>query len=125
MCYIPGENLTVDEQLFPSKTRCPFLQYIADKPDKFGIKFWLLVDVESKYLCGGFPYLGKDDNRSNAISLPEYLVLKLLQPYFKKGRNVTTDNFFTSLNLAKKLMVEKTSIVGTMRRARREVPPVL
>lgn len=40
----------------------------------------------------------------------------------KKGRNVTTDNFFTSLKLAEKLRSESTSIVGTMRRARREVP---
>ena len=27
--YIPGQHTTIDEQLFPSKTRCCFLQYIA------------------------------------------------------------------------------------------------
>ncbi|GBM60336.1 hypothetical protein AVEN_108121-1 [Araneus ventricosus] len=47
-CYKPRVNLTVDEQLLPSKARCPFSQYIPSKPDKFGIKFWLLVCVYSK-----------------------------------------------------------------------------
>ena len=27
-CYIPGFDLTIDEQLFPCKTRCPFTKYI-------------------------------------------------------------------------------------------------
>jgi hypothetical protein len=39
LCYRPEENLTADEQIFPSKARCRFTQYMANKPDKFGIKF--------------------------------------------------------------------------------------
>ena len=30
-CYKPGSNITIDEQLFPSKARCPFTQYISTK----------------------------------------------------------------------------------------------
>ena len=44
--YKPGENLVVDKQLFPSKARYKFTQYSRNKPDKFGIKFWMLVDVD-------------------------------------------------------------------------------
>jgi len=36
---------------------------------------------------------------------------------------VTCDNFFTSLSLANALKAQGTSIVGTVNRARREVPP--
>ena len=54
-CYIPSFDLTIDEQLFPCKTRCPLIQYMPNKPDKFGMKFWLLADVTSKYLCNGKP----------------------------------------------------------------------
>ncbi len=36
LCYKPKENVTVDEQLFPTKARCRFTQYISNKPDKFG-----------------------------------------------------------------------------------------
>ncbi|KAK7161569.1 hypothetical protein R3I94_004298 [Phoxinus phoxinus] len=62
-CYKPGADITVDEQLFPTKSRCSFIQYIATKPDKFGIKFWLAADVDTKYMVNGAPYLGKDATR--------------------------------------------------------------
>ena len=43
-CFVPSFDLTIDEQLFPCKTRCPFIQHMPNKPDKFGIKFgfWLM-----------------------------------------------------------------------------------
>ena len=37
--YNPGAFISVDEQLFPSKARCPFTQYMASKPDKYGQKY--------------------------------------------------------------------------------------
>ena len=63
--YKPGAFITVDEQLSPSKAGCPFTQYMASKPDKFGQKYWLAVDRESKYVINGFPYVGKDEMRSS------------------------------------------------------------
>ncbi len=104
--YIPEENLTVDEQLFPSKARWPF---IASKPDPFGIKFWILIEVDSKYVCNEFPYLGKEDQRPGHQPLGEFVVLRLMEPYINKGYNVTCDNFFTSWNLAKALLKKKLS----------------
>ena len=38
-CYNPGDNNTVDEQLFLTKARFHFTQYKANKPDKVGKKF--------------------------------------------------------------------------------------
>ncbi|KAF7396657.1 hypothetical protein HZH66_007519 [Vespula vulgaris] len=38
-CYMSDMNLTVDEQLFSTKVRCKFTQYVLNKLDKFGIKF--------------------------------------------------------------------------------------
>ncbi|XP_073533078.1 uncharacterized protein [Phyllobates terribilis] len=94
-CYKPGPYITVDEQLFPSKTRCPFTQYMPSKPDKYGHKYWLALDKRSKYLANGFPYLGKDDTRCAEDRLADHVVMKLLDPFLKKGCNVTTDNYFT------------------------------
>ena len=37
---------------------------MGNKPDKFGIKFWLAADVNSKYMQNGSPYLGKEETRS-------------------------------------------------------------
>ena len=121
-CYVPNCDLIIDEQLFPCKTRCSFIQYMANKPDKFGIKFWLLADAQSKYLCNGKPYLERDLSRSRCSDLPGDVCLTLLQPYYKKSYNVTTDNYFTSLKLAEELKQKKTIILGTIRKQQREVP---
>ena len=123
-CYIPSFDLTIDEQLFPCKTRCPFIQCMPNKPDKFGMKFWLLVDASSKYLCNGKPYLGKDPTRNKGNDLPADVCLWLMRPFFKKGYNVTMDNFFTSVNLVEKLKAEKTTLLGTIRKQRKEVPKI-
>ena len=64
--FKPGAFITVDEQLFPTKARCRFTQYMPNKPNKFGIKFWLASDVETKYVANGFPYLGKDEKRNSS-----------------------------------------------------------
>lgn len=95
---------------------------MPNKPDKSGIKFWLASDVNSKYLVNGFPYLGKDDIRPQSTSLSEFVVLKLVEPYTGHGRNITTDNFFTSLSLAKKLLSKRTTLVGTIRANKKELP---
>ena len=58
-CYKPGGFLTVDEQLFPNKARCPFTQFMASKPDKYEQKYWPAVDKDSKYVANGFTYVGK------------------------------------------------------------------
>ncbi|KAJ8869760.1 hypothetical protein PR048_028768 [Dryococelus australis] len=56
----------------------------------------IAADVDSTYLVNGFRYLGKDDQPRDQL-LDTYIVLRLLEPYLQCGRNVTTDNFFTSL----------------------------
>ena len=121
MCCKPGATITVDEQLFPIKVKCRFTQYMPNKPNKFGIKFWLASDVKSKYVVNAFPYLGKDEMRLS-VPLGEFVVLKLIDPYIDCGRTVATDNFFTGLSLATKLINKKTSLVGTIRQNKKELP---
>ena len=47
-------NKNIDELLLPRTASCKFTKYVPNKQDKFGIKFWMAVDVESKYLYNGF-----------------------------------------------------------------------
>ena len=39
VCYKLEQNINVNKQLFPTKACCRFIQYMANKPKKFGIKF--------------------------------------------------------------------------------------
>ena len=64
---------------------------------------------------------GKHDSRPAEVTLAEQVVLRLTEPYRKTVRNVTTDNFFTLVNLAKTLK-QRVSIVGTVNRIQKEIP---
>jgi len=75
----------------------------------------MLEEVESKYVLNVTPYLGAQEKQSrNGLLLEESVVLKFIEPLKKKNYNVTTDNFFTSLQVAKKLQTQGTSMVGTV-----------
>ena len=82
-------------------------------PDKFGIKYWLAVDVEAKNILNVIPYLSKDEIHAPSHMTSDWVVINLLEPYLGKGRNVTTNNFFTSY----------TSTVETVNKVIRELPP--
>ena len=119
-CFSPYSGLTVDEQLFACRSRCPFTQYLPNKPGKFGVKFWLICCSQTNYILSSFPYVGKEDRPE--IGLADHVVTRLVRPYFGMGLNVTMDNFFTSLRLARSLLEQKTTLVGTLRSNKREIP---
>ena len=52
-------------------------------------------------------YIGKEPNAGREVNLGEKVVLHLLEGTDAPGRNVTCDNFFTSLSLARKLLEKK------------------
>ena len=62
-------------------------------------------------------------NEARQSSLASRIVLDLTKDYYMTGRNITCDNFFTSLDLGRKLLKEKLTIVGTIRKNRTELPP--
>ena len=98
------------------------IQYMPNKPDIFGIKFWIAADVQTKDMLHSFPYMRKDDSRPAGITLGEHVVFfRLTKPYRKTSRNVTTNKFFTSVSLAKTLKQHGISIVGTVNRIRKEI----
>ena len=44
-------SVTIDEQLMRVKSYCPFITFKPNKPNKSGIKVWVLEDVETKYVA--------------------------------------------------------------------------
>ena len=81
----------------------------------------MTADMITKYMLHSIPYLGKGDSRPAGVKLDEHVVLQLVEPYRKTGRNVTTDNFFTRTNLAKTLRQQGISFVGTADRIRTDI----
>ena len=75
-CYNPAEEITVDEQLLVGKSRCRFMQYMANEPDKYVAKIWLANNVKFKYVLNGYPYFGKDEEQSANFQYGENVVFK-------------------------------------------------
>ena len=50
-------------------------------------------------------------------------VKDLVKEIEHSGRNITCDNFFTSIQLARDLLKKKLTLVGTIRKNKPELPP--
>lgn len=124
--YNPGQYLTIDEQLIPFRGKCRFRMYIPNKPAKYGLKVVMMCDAGAKYMVDALPYLGKGSNQSN-LPLGEYYVKELTKSIHGTKRNITMDNWFTSVPLAKSLLREpyKLTLVGTLRANKKEIPKEL
>lgn len=66
---------------FQSKRRYRFTQYIPNKPDKFRTTFWLVYEVNSKYIIVGFLYSGKDKMKDYSIPFGKFVVFKLMNSF--------------------------------------------
>lgn len=122
-CFTPGEaGVTVDEQLYPYRGRCRFIQYLPNKPAKYGLKFWVLNDSKTSYCWNIRMYTGKDEARNRDTPLGEFVVLQLSEELKGSGIGITVDNFFCSLSLARALLSRNMTLLGSMRSQRREIP---
>ena len=124
--YVPHENLTIDEQLLEFHGRVKFRVYMKSKPSKYGIKIVWLCDAETSYALNAIPYIGETTlslAEKNGMSTPEAITIAVVKPFLNKGYHITADNWFTSTSLAEKLMAKDTTLVGTVRSNKRELPP--
>ncbi|CAF3081518.1 unnamed protein product [Rotaria sp. Silwood2] len=122
--FIPSDNLTVDEQLVPFQGRCSFVQYMPTKPAKYGIKFWVLCDADSRYVLALELYTGKVGNvvQRNLATNVALRLIDQLPNNVKQGRNVTYDRYFSDYYLAKALLERKMTSLGVVDHKRAFVP---
>ena len=113
-CFTPRTFITVDEKFFPSKCRYLFTQFMALKPNKYGQKYWLAVDKDSKYVVNGFPYVGGNVTRSRDERASDHVVMRLLKSYLNKKRNV-----------GHRVAKIQYQLSGTVNRIRKEEPAVV
>ena len=122
--FKPGPNVCVDEQLVVFRGRCPFRVYLPNKPGKYGIKVWVCCDVDTAY-CSNFEvYTGKT-GRAPEVGQGERVVLQMTAHLSGSGRGCTGDNFFTSSKLSLSLLQRNMTYVGTVRKNKSFLPPVI
>lgn len=119
--FEPYESVTIDEQLFPYRGRTKFTQYIPSKPAKYGIKVWWACDAKTKYPLQGKLYTGKEGEQRET-NQGENVLMSLANRYTNSGRTIIADNFFTTLDAAKRLSSIGLAYVGTIRSNKRCLP---
>nr|XP_022903858.1 piggyBac transposable element-derived protein 4-like [Onthophagus taurus] len=122
--YNVSEFVTIDEMLHPFRGRCGFVQYIPNKPAKYGLKMYALCDAKTFYTLNFEVYCGKQLPGPYVKSnKPEDIVTRLIEPIEKTKRNLTTDNYYSSYPLAEKLLEKGLTFLGTMKKNKKEIPP--
>ncbi|PIK50085.1 putative piggyBac transposable element-derived protein 4-like [Apostichopus japonicus] len=116
--YSPGRELSIDEMMIGTKCRLSFLQYMKDKPTKWGLKVWTLCDAKVHYCLSFDLYTGGVGEKG----LTFRVVNELMRPYLGRGHRLYIDNFYTSPELLAHLLSHNTLAVGTVRENRKHMP---
>lgn len=117
-----NHNFTVDEQIFPYRGKTRFTQYIPSKPAKYGIKIWWACDSKTKYPLEGKTYTGREEGQERDVKQGGKILLQFTNRFSHSGRTAIADNFFTTLEGAKRLSNIGLSFFGTIRPNKRCVP---
>ena len=70
-------------------------------------------------------YTGRQPGEAVNKNLGFKIVSQLCSEFRPTGCNITTDNFFTSVPLADHLLEKGLTIVGTLRKNKPDIPPVM
>ena len=123
--YTPSRDISVDESLMAYKGRLSWVQYIASKRARFGVKFYTLCESETGYIWNSILYTGKGTQFSAKYAdygVSTSSVFSLIDALLEKGYCVTLDNFYTSPELLEILIKHKTDAYGTVRSNRKNLP---
>lgn len=121
----PFKHLCIDESIVPWKGRLSFKQFIPSKRHRFGVKLFVLCDVETGFILDFIIYTGSSTEINNEIAdlgISGSVVTTLLEPYLDKGHTIYYDNWYSSPHLSRYLLTRKTGSCGTVRCNRKGMP---
>ena len=106
--YMPESNLSLDEGTLAYKGRLSMKVYNPMKPDKYGIKFYVLCEAVSGYVLDFSIYSGTSQSLRSTV-------FGLCQRYFHLGYRVFVDNYYNSVELTEELYENGMHSCGTLR----------
>ena len=102
--WTPSQQLSIDEMMWPTRSRHFAKQFMKDKPKKFGFKFWALVDIFGPYIQNFNVYQGRREASHSHHGTEFDAVTGLLyDTMYDYRRLIVFDNYFNSVALGKML----------------------
>ena len=118
--YGPGMHISVDESMIGTKGRLSFLQYMPEKPTKWGIKLLVCCESTTGYIYNYQVYTGKAEHCEHGLAYR--VVMDMVEGLVDEGRVVYVDNFDTSPILFRDLYNRGMYASGTVRANRKYYP---
>ncbi|KAG5881925.1 hypothetical protein JTB14_038446 [Gonioctena quinquepunctata] len=118
--YFLQKKLSIDDSMLLWRGRLMFRQYIKNKKDKYGIKFYLLTESNGTIMKIQI-YTGAADDMGGKGHATK-IVLNLANNYLDQGYSLYMDNFYNSVDLARQLLERNTYCTGTLRNGRKGSP---
>ena len=116
--YQPDQNLSLDEGTLPHFGLLSIKVYNKNKPNKYGIKFYMICEAKTGYVLDWITYVGD----SKPLSVTVY---ELVGRFFGKGYRLWMDNFYNSPELTDSLYENRVHTCGTMRVTRVGTPAII
>ena len=96
--YRPSQNLSIDETIVGFRGRFCSIQYMPQKPTRWGIKAFLLADAANGYLLNCLVYTGAQtlefaDHLYQTLPQPAQVAMHLIDQYLGKGYHLFTDRY--------------------------------
>ena len=124
-CYQPAQQLSIDEMMIGTRCRVSFLQFIPQKPTRFGIKVWVNSEANTGYTLCLQVYTGAEKDSCNKMGLGYRVVMDLMELYQQRNHCLNIDNFYTSPQLLLDLLDKGIYCTGTARTNRKGFPASL
>lgn len=120
--YILEENIVMDESLMKFRGWLNYIQFIASKQARFGIKFYTLCESNFGYYYQFKNYTGQDKIQGSDEPVSESVGMQLVEPILGIGYTLFLDNWYLSPNLFKILHEKNTNVVGTVSKNWKNMP---
>ena len=117
----PDLYLSLDETLYPTRFGVAFRQYNKDNLAKYGLLFRSINSAEVPYTYISVTYAGKPVDKpcpyyvQKADDIVKYLLNSLTREANIKGRNLSTDRFYTSTEILNWLLEKNVTCVSTIK----------
>jgi hypothetical protein len=123
--WIVGPFCSADEAIIAAKVRSALKVYTQGKPEPWGIKVWCLNDQSTGFCLAAFVYDGRAPDGSSGKNLGLKVVMALTKDVPPR-RTVYCDRFFTSVDLAVRLALERDLFMcGTANQLWKTFPKIL